>query len=174
MRDRRQPCGRVQSLANDLDAMPEPPVPSADTDEAAAHEARLRYRNHGIEPLDADDAIRVLLAPGEQVLAVRHSVALDRRLASDRGGVTDSVRGDLYLTTTRLVLIGEQVVTFDLGAIKESALAGERVLLLLSESAGVVLDVERPRLLRVQISAARAARAGGDARASGTPHPASR
>jgi hypothetical protein len=133
---------------------------TADTDEAAASEARARFRTFGAEPIGADDRIRELLDPCEQVLAVRHSVALDRRLGSSRASAIDSIRGDLYVTTSRLVLVGDQVVTFDLDRIEDSALAGESVLLILDAGVGIVLDADRPRLLRVQIAGARAARAG--------------
>lgn len=132
----------------------------ADTDEAAAGEARARYREHGLEPLEADEAIRGLLQPGEEVLAVRHSVALDRRVGSNRVSAIDSIRGDLYVTTARLVQLGRQTVTIALDEIEDFVLVGEKVLLVLRDGVGVALDVDRPRLLRAQISAARTARAG--------------
>jgi hypothetical protein len=129
----------------------------ADTDEAAASEARARYREHGVEAIEPDEAIFALLGPGERVLAVRHSAAIDRRLSSGRASAIESIRGDLYVTTSRLVLIGREVFAFDLADIEDSALAGETVLLLLHAGVGLALDVDRPRLLRVQIGTARAA-----------------
>lgn len=143
------------------------PSVTADTDEAAASEARARFRTYGVEPLGVEDRVRDLLDPREQVLAVRHSVGLDRRLGSSRTSAIDSIRGDLYVTTARLVLVGEQVVTFDLDRIEDSALAGESVLLILGDGVGIVLDADRPRLLRVQIAGARAARAGRAQRSGG-------
>lgn len=142
---------------------------ASDTDESAASDARARYRQHGVEPLEPDESILRLLVPGEQVLAFRQGVALNRRMASSRVSVVDSIRGDLYLTTARLVHVGTQVVTVDLDEIEESALAGETVLLLLGEGVGVALDADRPRLLRVQIALARAARTRRDGPVEGQP-----
>ena len=127
----------------------------ADSDEAAASEARACYREHGLEPLEPDDAIRGLLGPGEKVLAVRYGVALDRRIGSARVSVIDSIQGDLYVTSDRLVHVGSQAVSFDLSEIEDSALVGEKVLLVLRDGVGVAFDADHPRLLRVQIGAAR-------------------
>jgi hypothetical protein len=145
-----------------------------DTDEAAATEARARFREHGVDPIEPDDGIRRLLAAGEQVMAMRHFVGLDRRLASAHLTAIDSVRGDLYVTTARLVHVGQHVLSYDLDEIADSALAGERVLLILREGLSVALDAARPRLLRVQIAVARASRAGQTERQHVRPQPASR
>jgi len=154
--------------------------PMAEPDDVAASEARVRYRTCGVEPVEADEGIRGLLVSGEDVVAVRRNVALDRRLASAREPVVDSIRGDLYVTTKRLVHVGDCVLTFDLEEIEDSALAGDTVLLLLGDGVGVALRTDRPRLLRVQIAAARAARASRPelradrAQPSSRPEPASR
>jgi hypothetical protein len=145
-----------------------------DTDEAAASEARARYRQLGVESVESDDTILPLLAPGERVLALRHSVGLDRRQASAQAPTIDSVRGDLYVTTERLVHVGDEVLDFRLDDVQDSALAGERVLLILRDGVGIVLNADRPRLLRVQIAAARAARAGSPEQRPGRPQSASR
>jgi hypothetical protein len=174
MHDQIDAPGSDRSSGDELAPVDELAMPTADTDEAAASEARARFRTFGVEPLEADDRVRALLDPCEQVLAIRHSVALDRRLGSSRTSVIDSIRGDLYVTTTRLVLVGEQVVTFHLDQIEDSALAGESVLLILGDGVGIVLDADRPRLLRVQIAAARAARAGIAERAGDRRHSVSR
>lgn len=157
---------------------PAPPdelsTPVAETDDAAASEARARFRSFGLEPVVADDQIRSLLDANEQVLAVRHSVGVDRRLGSSRASAIDSIRCDLYVTTARLVLIGQEVISFDLEQVEDSALAGESVLLLLHDGVGIVLDADRPRLLRVQIAAARTARAASGAQARDRLQPTSR
>jgi hypothetical protein len=128
----------------------------ADADEALAAEARQRYRTDGIPSLAPDPAIRQLLDEHEQALAVRRSAALDRReppISSHPAGVA----GDLYVTSRRLVLVGRHTLTFDLADIADAVVSGERLLLVMRDGSGMTLDVDQPRLLRVQISAARAA-----------------
>lgn len=168
MRNHDQVSGRDRSPSGEVIQIDEPDSPEADTDEAAASQARARFRSSGLEPVEADDRVRPVLAPGEQVIAVRHGVALDRRVASSRASAVDSIRGDLYVTTARIVHIGDKVNTFPLDQIEDSALAGESVLLILHDGVGIVLDADRPRLLRVQIAAARAGRIG---RAEGPAEP---
>jgi hypothetical protein len=167
MHQRTNVHGRIRPAS--VDAVPPqaaPAVPEteaspqvADTDEAAASEARVRYREHGVEPIEPDERIQALLAPGEQVIAVRCAVALDRRQTSAESPAIDSIRGDLYMTSARLVHVGPTIITFELDDIEDAALAGHRVLLLLRDGRAIALEVDRPRLLRVQIAAARAARA---------------
>ena len=147
---------------------------SANTDEWAASDARVRYRDHGMEPLEPDERIRSLLAPGEKLLAIRRHVALARPQPSDGAAAIDPISGDLYVTSARLVHVGRSMVAFDLDDIEDAALAEERVLLVLSDGAGIALDAVRPRHLRVQIAAARAARAGMTGRRHGRLQPASR
>ena len=154
----------------DLDAR----LRSADTDESAASDARVRYREHGMEPLEPDERIRSLLAPDEELLAVRRHVALARPQPSDGAPAIDPISGDLYVTSARLVHVGRSILAFDLDDIEDAALAEERVLLVLRDGAGIALDAVRPRLLRVQIAAARAARAGMTGRRRGRLQPASR
>ena len=75
------------------------------TDEASAREVRRRLRADGIIAIEPDERIGLLLAPGEQVVAVRRSVSLERRKENDDPGL--GLRGDLYVTTTRLVHLGQ-------------------------------------------------------------------
>ena len=49
------------------------------SDEASAEGARRELREQGIVPIEPDERIGVLLAPGEDVVAVRRSVRLERR-----------------------------------------------------------------------------------------------
>lgn len=112
-----------------------------------------------------DDRVRGLLGPDERVLAYRHAVALDpRQPAADASPEVQPV-GDLYVTSERLLYLGCGMRTFDLDDIEEAALSGERILLSLHDGLGVTVDADGPRLLRVQISTARAARAGAAKRA---------
>lgn len=144
----------------------------ADDEEASAE--RRRYRNHGIEPIAPDPCIGALLEPAEQVLACHRWVALDRHQRSTGEAPSASVRGDLYVTTARLVHVGPQVDVVELDDIEDAALVGDRVLLVTRGGAGITVDTDRPRLLRVQMAAARVARAGLTRRRSGRPQLAAR
>ena len=128
----------------------------AQADEAAADEARTRYRGQAMTSLDPDVRIAPLLAPGETVLAMRHSAMVDRRQPATGAGALAGLGGDLYLTSRRLVLVGRHTLSFDLDEIEEVMLAGERLLLVLRDGRGASLDVDRPRLLRVELAVARA------------------
>jgi hypothetical protein len=131
-------------------------VARADEDEAVAAEARIRYRAEGIAPLEPDAAIRPLLGEGEFPLAVRLSVALDRR-EPPQAHRPPGIAGDLYVTSRRLVLVGRRPLTLDLADVADAVISGERLQLVMRDGTCVTLDVDQPRLLRVQISAARAA-----------------
>jgi hypothetical protein len=109
----------------------------------------------------------VLLEPGELVLACHRWVALDRHQRSTVEAPSVSLRGDLYVTTARLVHVGPPVVTVDLDDIEDAALVGDRVLLVTRGGAGITVDTDRPRLLRVQLAAARVARTGMTRRRTG-------
>ncbi|MHB8892671.1 MAG: hypothetical protein ACYC65_11575, partial [Candidatus Limnocylindrales bacterium] len=54
-------------------------VQRAVADEAAADEARARFRRDGPPPLPPDDRIAPLLDPDERHVALRHVAMLDRR-----------------------------------------------------------------------------------------------
>jgi hypothetical protein len=64
---------------------------------------------------------------------------------------------DLYVTSRRLVLAGPDMIFFDLAALDEAVVSHERLLIVLRDGVGLVLEVEQPRLLRVEIATARAA-----------------
>lgn len=130
-------------------------LPLDDVDEAAAGMARRLYQLERMVPLRPDPAIASLLAPGEVVLAIRPCVGFERRPASDAGACAG--RGDLYLTSARLILLGQRALVIGLGEIQEAMLSGDRLLLVLCDGAGLSLEVERPLLLRVEIATARAA-----------------
>jgi hypothetical protein len=159
----RRVSTRLPSGSFPPDDVDEPVVPGsvgdvvagAAADEAAAAEARRRYQSERMASLGPDPAITPLLAPGEEVLAVRRCVGFERRLAS-RGKVCAG-RGDLYLTSARLVLLGQTTFAIGLDEIEEAMLSGGRLLLVLHDGAGMSLELERPLLLRVEIATARAA-----------------
>lgn len=130
------------------------------TDEEAASNARRRYRRYGIEPISPDPCIGALIAPAEHVLASHQWVALDHRQMSAGAAASTPVRGDLYVTTARLVHVGRQVVTVELDDIEDAAIVGDRLLLVTRGGIGITLETDRPQLLRVQLAAARAARTG--------------
>ena len=129
-------------------------------DEAAALVARDRYRDGAIEPIEPDERIAVLLVPGEELFAVRRSALLDRRepQVGARCPAYPGLAGDLYLTSTRLVHLGRSTLEYDLDAIREAVVSAEHLLLVLCDGTGLILDLDRPRLLRVEIAAARARR----------------
>ena len=65
--------------------------------------------------------------------------------------------GSLYLTSQRLVHVGEASREVSLDAIQETAVSLERLLLLdLTDGSDLAIEVDQPRLLRVQLAAARA------------------
>jgi hypothetical protein len=126
----------------------------AHEDEREAVEARARYRADGLPSLEVDGPILDHLRQGETVVDVRLSTIVSRHL---RGDGTDEFPGRLYLTTQRIMVVGGAPLEIELGAIDELALAGERLLVTLRDGTGLSIDASRPRLLRVQISAALAA-----------------
>ena len=65
--------------------------------------------------------------------------------------------GDLYVTTRRLVHLGRSTVAYSLDEIREADVAAGQLLLVVGDNRGVAIDVGDPRLLRVEIAAARAA-----------------
>lgn len=128
----------------------------ASADEASADAARARFRKQGMARLEPDECIGSLLEPGEQLVAVRHAAVRHRPETTD-SGAAGPVTLDVYVTSRRLVLAGPEVETFDLASLDEASVSNERLLLVLCDGRGLDLQVDRPRLLRVEIAAARAA-----------------
>ena len=168
MQERPSTGSRATNGAATPDATtPSPALRDADAilaraadDEAAALEARDRFRDGSMEPIEPDARIAVRLVPGEQVLAVRRSAVLDRREPQPGAGYAayPGLAGDLYLTSARLVHLGRTALEYDLDAIREVTVSAEHLLLVLCDGAGLILDVDRPRLFRVEIAAVRAMR----------------
>jgi hypothetical protein len=118
-------------------------------DEADAAEARDRYRDAPVPTIDPDETISGQLAHGEGLHSVRRSAIL-RVPGGDRA---HGYGGTLYLTSRRLVHMGQVMVTVQLSDIVETSLAGERLLLALRNGEGMAFDLDRPRLLRAEIAA---------------------
>jgi hypothetical protein len=66
--------------------------------------------------------------------------------------------GTLYLTSQRLLHKGQSVREVELADITETGVALERLLLVdLADGSDLAIEIDQPRLLRVQLAAARAA-----------------
>jgi hypothetical protein len=122
--------------------------------------ARERFRAEGIVPAAPDPRIEQLLEPGESLVSVHPAVVADTRAFADGSAFGAGAAGDLYLTSERLVFAGGVLVTYRLGDVEEAVVAGDDVLLVMRDGVGLRVAVAEPRLLRVQIAAARAARRG--------------
>jgi hypothetical protein len=87
----------------------------------------------------------------ELVHAIRRSALLEQ------GDGAMPLGGSLYLTSQRLVHVGSEASReVRLDAIQETAVSLERLLLLdLSDGSDLAVEVDQPRLLRVQLAAAR-------------------
>lgn len=145
-----EPPGDAAHLADTMDVFGR-----ARDDEDAAAAARVRYRHERMTPVPQDAAVTPLLCPTERLLAVRRDIVLYRRqptAGSDQPGVV----GDLYVTSARLLFRGRLTLSFGLDEIEESMLAGDRLLLLMRDGAGVSFEADQPRLLQVELATARA------------------
>ncbi len=126
----------------------------AEADEAAAADARERFRHEPMPALAPDDRLRSMLESGEILLAARTGAILNTTTGTSP---IPGYGGTLYLTNLRLVHIGQVVISIRLEQVRELSLAGERLLVTFDGGEGISLDLDRPRLLRVEIAAARAA-----------------
>jgi hypothetical protein len=125
----------------------------ADQDAVAATVARARYRIAGPETIPPDPVVREALAPGERLVARRCNTFVDRR----QDGASIRPAGDLYVTSRRLLLVGPTSFSIGLDRIRDAAVIGEQVVLMLTGGVALSIEADRPRLLRVQIAAARRA-----------------
>jgi hypothetical protein len=129
----------------------------AAADEAAADQARLGLHLRNTVRPDPDDLIRPVMGPDEELVAVRRS-ALMQVSSSPELPVASPVVVDVYVTSRRLVLLGPETLAIDLATVDEAVVSRDRLLLVLCDGVGLALEVDWPRLLRVEIAAARAAR----------------
>jgi hypothetical protein len=118
-------------------------------DEAAADAARDLYRSSGLPVLED---LAGELEPGEKLHAVHRMAMLEEgESAYPRGGT-------LLITSRRLIHRGSDVVSWSLDTIEEMVVALERLLLVrLTDATDLAIEVDTPRLLRVQLAAAIAA-----------------
>ncbi|HYL39759.1 MAG TPA: hypothetical protein VET90_00460 [Candidatus Binatus sp.] len=126
-------------------------------DEVAAVAARLRYRMSPQATLEPANRVRHLLGPGERVVAERHLAFFDRRRPAPGSAEAQGLPGALFITSARLIFIGRVTVAVALADIADVVMSAEQLLLTMRDGIGIALDVDRPRLLRVEISAARVA-----------------
>ena len=121
-------------------------------DEAAADEERTRLSSQPLPHLADGIELAMRLRPDEVVHAMRPVAMLEDSRAPLPSG------GTLYVTSRRLVHVGgAEVREVDLTDIAEIAVALERLLLVdLSDGSDLAIEVDQPRLLRVQLAAARA------------------
>jgi hypothetical protein len=122
-------------------------------DEQEADAERERLAREPLPVLEAQAEILFQLVPAEQLHAERRAALVERGQEGQPSG------GTLYLTSHRLVHIGtEAVEEVRLDAITDMAVAMERLLLIeLADGSDLAIEVDQPRLLRVQVAAARAA-----------------
>jgi hypothetical protein len=118
-------------------------------DEAAAALARDELMVSPVPVIDADEAVSSHLDPGEQVHGLRRHAIL-RAPGDDRAL---GYGGTLYLTSRRLLHLGQVIVAMQLTDVVETSLAGERLLLTLRGGEGFSFDLDRPRLLRAEMAA---------------------
>jgi hypothetical protein len=162
MHRRRRPEGRAsreregeregRSVGNAGVGEGDPILERVRADEAAADRARECYRRDGMPVLEPDQTILPHLLEGERLLAVHAPARLEYHSprADDR-----SAAGTLYLTSERLIHLGTHAVAVHLLDIDEVGVTLDRLLLLtLDGGGGAVIEVDQPRLLRVQISTA--------------------
>jgi hypothetical protein len=119
-------------------------------DERAADEERQRLVGEPLPVIGARD-LPFDLQRGELLHAERHAALLERaRQGTPSGGM-------LYLTSLRMVHVGStRIEEVPLERISDMAVSMERLLLIeLRDGTDLAIEVDRPRLLRVQVAAAR-------------------
>ena len=124
-------------------------VERAAADEALASAARDMFLVSPVPVMEADETVSAHLLPDEMVHGLRRHAIL-RAPGDDRAL---GYGGSLYLTSRRLIHLGQVVVTVQLTDIVEASLAGERLLLTLRDGEGLALELDRPRLLRAEMAA---------------------
>jgi hypothetical protein len=128
----------------------------ANDDEREALLARERLREGPVPTIEPDPVVSEHLRPGELVHGLRRSAILsapgeDRALGYG---------GTLYLTSHRLIHVGQVTMNVRLRDILETSLSAERLLITLRDGEGLAFDLDRPRTFRTELAAAlRGARA---------------
>jgi hypothetical protein len=122
-------------------------------DEAAAVEARQSYEVDGLPTIEPDEAARAILAPGELLHAMHASALLEAHAAAAQEALPRG--GTLYLTSTRLMHLGAETTELQLSEIDEVTVALERLVLIrLRDGLDLAVEVDQPRLLRLQLATA--------------------
>jgi hypothetical protein len=124
-------------------------IERAAADDALASAARDMFLVSPVPVMEADELVSPHLLLGETVHGLRRHAIL-RAPGDDRAL---GYGGSLYLTSRRLIHLGQVVVTVQLTDIVESSLAGERLLVTLRDGEGLTLDLDRPRLFRAELAA---------------------
>ena len=118
-------------------------------DEADAAAARDRLRLQPLDTIEVEGVARTHLEPGELVHSLRTSAILG--VPGDRGL---GYGGSLYLTSRRLLHIGQVTMSVRLDDVAETTVAGERLLVTLKNDEGLSFTIDRPRLFRAELAAA--------------------
>ena len=128
-------------------------------DEAAADAGRAAYQLSGLPLLEPDPSFAALLEPGERLHAVHRLAMLETGSSGDQPTLPRG--GTLLLTSRRIVHAGEATQAWELSEVVDMLVALERLLLIgLRDGSDLHLEVDLPRLLRVQLAAAVAALRG--------------
>ena len=122
----------------------------AQADDREATLVRQRLLDEPLPVLEPDADVQRELQPGELVHGLRWSAIL-RPPGDDRAL---GYGGTLYLTSHRLIHLGQVTVHVQLSDIIETSVAGERLLVTLRDGDGIAVEVDRPRTLRTEIAAA--------------------
>ena len=124
-------------------------------DEAAADEARRQYLTAGLPTIEPDAAFAAVAQPEEQLHAIRTTALLE----TGSGVGTGLPRGGtLYLSSARILHLGTQTTEVRTSDIAEMAVVLERLILIRRrDGSDLAIEVDQPRLLRVQLASAIAA-----------------
>jgi hypothetical protein len=123
------------------------------SDEAAANGARQAYQAQGLPVIEPDAVAGAFLQPGEILHAAHGSALLEEAAPVANAGVPRG--GTLYLTSERLIHAGAEATELPLAEIDEMAVALARLVLIRRrDGSDFALEVDQPRLLRVQLAAA--------------------
>ena len=130
-------------------------------DETLADDARERYRSSGLPELEPSALLGTLKA-GERLHAVHRMAMLEVGWRGATGADPSLPHGGtLYVTSQRLIHRGTEDGTWSFADIDEMAVALERLLLVrMRDGSDLAIEVDQPRLLRVQLAAALAALRG--------------
>jgi hypothetical protein len=141
--------GKMTPISDEEEALP--------SDEEEALRARVHYRESGIPSIGPDPRVDHLLGREERLLGVREAAVLRKIDVEDEAGTVLQEEGPLFATDQRLLQLGDYVESIRLLDIDELTMADDRILVTLTGSRGVTLDVAEPQQFRVLIAAAKAA-----------------